>query len=106
MDVVESPSGPVHAIAEDQQGRIWVGGEDGLTLFADAFRATFSRDNSELPDNRLQSLLVDRDNHLWVGTASGLARVDFVGERKISGLDGFVQDDGRPRTGASGTCRP
>ncbi len=70
------PVSAVHALAEDQNGRVWMGGLSGLTLFdRDRFVATFSAANSNLPNSPVRALLVDRNNHVWIGTDTGLARL-------------------------------
>jgi ligand-binding sensor domain-containing protein len=80
----------VNSIAEDQQGRIWIGSNHGLTLFdRDRFVFTLDQTNFGLPDDAVHTLTVDRDNAVWVGTNSGLAKVDgstFVTYTVASGL--------------------
>ena len=64
-------------MSEDQQGRIWIGGANGLTLFdRSRFVFTLNKTNFGLPDNAVNTLTVDRDNALWIGTNSGLAKLD------------------------------
>lgn len=71
------PTWPLHALAEDQQGRIWIGGDNGLTLYdRERFVATFNAANSDLPANQVRALFVDSGNRLWIGTSNGLARLD------------------------------
>ncbi|HET7377630.1 MAG TPA: two-component regulator propeller domain-containing protein, partial [Anaerolineae bacterium] len=70
------PSGPVYSLAEDQLGRIWIGSACGLTLFdRNRFVFTLNHSNFGLPDNAVHTLTVDRDNAVWAGTTSGLAKV-------------------------------
>lgn len=70
----------VEAIAEDQQGRIWLGSSAGLWLWRpdskvlvparhDTKRAT------SLGSNDVRGLLVDGQNQLWVGTPQGLDKL-------------------------------
>jgi hypothetical protein len=71
------PTTTVHALAEDQEGRIWLGGAGGLTLFdRERFVTTFTAENSALPTDTVQALLVDGGNRLWIGTTAGLLRID------------------------------
>jgi diguanylate cyclase (GGDEF)-like protein len=69
----------IRALAEDARGRIYVGSiGGGLEIFDPqtklftAFRHSAS--SGALPDDRVQALLVDRDESVWVGTWAGLAR--------------------------------
>jgi hypothetical protein len=76
------PATATYALAEDHDGRIWIGGLHGLTLFdRDRFVATFTSANSGLPATAVHALFVDSNNHLWAGdlaisTAGGLSLYD------------------------------
>ena len=71
------PGTAIYALAEDKDGRIWLGGQSGLTLYdRDRFVATFTAADSGLPDDTIRTLLVDDDNNLWIGTDVGLVRFD------------------------------
>jgi diguanylate cyclase (GGDEF)-like protein/PAS domain S-box-containing protein len=87
----QMPSAMILSIFEDNEGRIWVGTLDGLALFvpgADNSSASgkerhwsqFSATNNprSLPGNLIRTLLQQRDGTLWVGTHSGLARLDSL----------------------------
>lgn len=72
------PHHVVTAIAEDGDGVLWFGNEDGLDRW-DGFRlrtyAPSYGDPSALPDIYIQTLHTDHQGRLWIGTASGgLAR--------------------------------
>jgi signal transduction histidine kinase/ligand-binding sensor domain-containing protein len=65
------PRTEMRALAEDQQGRIWVGGGDGIL-----YRVSKSRGEALVPpDMRLAqpiwSLLADGDGTIWAGTFRG-----------------------------------
>ena len=67
-------------ILDDGDGGVWVATEGGLDhLLAGSNVIEHLRhvdgDPATLPDNRVQSALRDRRGTLWVGTASGLARL-------------------------------
>ena len=69
----------IRALAEDQDGSIWVGSLGGGVARWDpsSNRFTHYRRSTEagsLPDDRVQALLVDRDGSLWVGGGNGLSR--------------------------------
>ncbi|MBN2006427.1 MAG: IPT/TIG domain-containing protein [Anaerolineae bacterium] len=84
------PATATYALAEDQDGRIWIGGLHGLTLFdRDRFVATFTTADTPLPADAVHTLFVDRENHLWVGTNSGLARLVDAGWTTFTTADGL-----------------
>jgi signal transduction histidine kinase/ligand-binding sensor domain-containing protein/DNA-binding response OmpR family regulator/HPt (histidine-containing phosphotransfer) domain-containing protein len=116
----------VRALAEDEDGSIWVGLlpggvvrlRDGVALPArgggvwagttgglahlegDRFRAFTKHDG--LPDDRVQSLLLDDEGTLWIGTNDGLARLRDGKLASVGTKDGLydgllksvLQDDG------------
>ncbi|MBN1248168.1 MAG: IPT/TIG domain-containing protein [Anaerolineae bacterium] len=85
------PATAVYALAEDQGGRVWIGGLHGLTLFdRDRFVATFNAGNSSLPATKITALHVDSENRLWAGTDAGLAMLDGAT------WTGFTTADGLP----------
>jgi len=69
----------VYAIAQDHQGLLWFGTQDGLDRY-DGYTFTVFRhlrsNPQSLVHNTIQSLTVDRVGVLWVGTAGGLDRYD------------------------------
>lgn len=78
----------VNALAEDQNGHIWVGTNGaGLDRYNRAsgqfthFRHN-PADSASLSDDIINDLLVDKDNTVWVGTTSGgLCRLDDASGR-------------------------
>jgi signal transduction histidine kinase/ligand-binding sensor domain-containing protein len=63
----------VVAIAQDKDGRLWVGTTNGLShLDGKQFRTYTTQDG--LANNRILSLTADRQGSLWIGTAGGLNR--------------------------------
>jgi len=64
----------VRAITLDNDKNIWVGTSGkGLTQYEPLTNSwrTFTTFNSDLPSNRIMSLLIDKDNDLWIGTQGG-----------------------------------
>lgn len=65
------PQNSVLAIAQTQDGYLWLGTEEGLSRYDGVRFVTFDSSNSGLKDSTVRALLVDRQNTLWVGTQNG-----------------------------------
>jgi signal transduction histidine kinase/ligand-binding sensor domain-containing protein len=64
----------VSALAEETDGTLWAGSvSEGLFQFNGQF--TPLNASSGLSDNLVESLLVDKEGNLWVGTGAGLNRL-------------------------------
>jgi diguanylate cyclase (GGDEF)-like protein len=68
------------ALAQDRDGFVWIGSQNGLMRF-DGYRfRTYQHDPQDagsIPSNFVQSLFADAAGNLWVGTANaGLTRYD------------------------------
>jgi ligand-binding sensor domain-containing protein/signal transduction histidine kinase len=67
------------AIAQDAQGFLWFGTEDGLNKYDGYQFVVFEHDPenpSTLVDNFVSAIHVDMEGELWIGTRSGLDRYD------------------------------
>lgn len=73
------------AIAQDRDGFIWVGTQDGLNRFDGYGFKVYKHDRTDpasLTHNHVWALLADPDGSLWIGTqAGGLNRYDPVLDR-------------------------
>ena len=61
------------AIANDAQGFVWIGTQNGLARW-DGQRFRIFNSNAgpgALPDSQIECLLTDREGRFWIGTASG-----------------------------------
>jgi ligand-binding sensor domain-containing protein/AraC-like DNA-binding protein len=65
------PATPVHALAADQSGHLWVGTSQGLARYDDQGLRTVAPE-MDVETDGITALLVDRDNALWIGTRSSL----------------------------------
>lgn len=78
------PESPVHAIAQDKQGFVWIGTEGGLNRY-DGYRVRAYRhepaDPQSLGDDRANALVAADDGGLWVGTGGGLDHYDPRSDR-------------------------
>ena len=78
----------VSALAEEPDGTVWAGSvSEGLFQFKEGKLAAISASGGLL-DNSVESLLVDREGNLWVGTGAGLQRL------RRSNLMVFGQNEG------------
>ena len=69
------PSRIVRDVIQDQQGFIWVGGNNGLYKFdGQSFKPFHAslKDTVGLRDNKIISLYEAKDGKLWIGTPKGL----------------------------------
>ncbi|MEL6254192.1 MAG: two-component regulator propeller domain-containing protein, partial [Bacteroidota bacterium] len=69
----------VRCIIEDQHGYIWLGTGGGLNRFDGSKIKMFEMDETDstsIPDNRINDLLIDSKQKLWIATYHSLARYD------------------------------
>jgi diguanylate cyclase (GGDEF)-like protein len=89
----------VRALTESNDGLVWVGTEAGLARFdpRNGRWRVFREDSTSataLPDNHVQSLLIDSSGRLWAGTVRGLAWFDSTTESFFS----YRHDDAEARS--------
>jgi signal transduction histidine kinase/ligand-binding sensor domain-containing protein len=66
--------GSIYAIAQSQDGYLWLGTEFGLLRFDGVRAVPWEPPTGEnLPSRLIRSLLISRDGTLWIGTEKGLA---------------------------------
>jgi diguanylate cyclase (GGDEF)-like protein len=106
--VTEVPSNQIWAVAEGSDGSIWVGGADGLFVYANGRWANFTRDNG-LSNQEVLALGAAANGEIWVGyrfgggidrvhlQASGLAVEKGVQRPGSDGLVYFLEFDGSGR---------
>ena len=78
------PGSVAQAIAQDSDGFLWVGTENGVGRWDGYhFHSYISKPGvaGSLPSNNVMTLYVDPERRLWVGTNHGLARYDAALER-------------------------
>jgi sugar lactone lactonase YvrE/pimeloyl-ACP methyl ester carboxylesterase len=68
----------VSGIAGASDDKVYVAtNSGGLTVFDGANRKTYNTDNSKIPSNYLTSVVVDKQNRVWIGTLGfGVARLE------------------------------
>jgi diguanylate cyclase (GGDEF)-like protein len=68
------PQITVMAIAQDRDGYIWVGTQDGLARFDGVRFTSYTPDDTpQLPGIWIRALMLDRGGRLWIGSYKGLA---------------------------------
>ncbi len=80
-------SSSVSSIVQDQYGFMWFGTQNGLNRFDgysfDIFQnEPFQQDS--LPHNLIQTMYLDADDSLWIGTYGGLVHFDLLSQRFTS----------------------
>src|SRR6185503_11958229 len=77
------PRGVVRAIAEDDVGRIWIGGATALYRYDPKAPARCTRTFTTadgLPSEFVTALARDKSGRMWVGTTKGLCYHDAAAE--------------------------
>jgi len=84
--VPRAPGGPrddlVSAFAEDQQGNIWMGLYVGGLYRYDGHQFKHFKRSDGVPGGTILALLAQGDG-LWVGSSSGLGRIENVSDEKL-----------------------
>jgi len=98
---VNIPHNWAYAVAEDQQGSVWVGTFGGGI-------ARYDRDNDRfihidpyatLANSRVYCLIIDRNNHLWVGThGGGVSWLKRTGKEDEFECIHFLNEPGNPNS--------
>lgn len=73
--IIAIPNIIVQTIAEDLNGKLWAGCTNGLHTI-DLADVSAKTQQSYLIENPINSLVVDDNNIIWIGTNLGLARLD------------------------------
>lgn len=60
----------VFSVAAGSDGRIWAGSRGGLSVYNGSGWLTYDTSNSDLPNNRVESIAIDSAGHIWTGCTS------------------------------------
>jgi len=90
--------GLIYAIAQTNDGYLWLGTDVGLFHFDGVKVARWESANQKLPSENVWSLLAARDGTLWIGTTRGLVRWNGRTLARYEEMDGrrigpLVEDD-------------
>jgi signal transduction histidine kinase len=84
------PQNTVQALAQTQDGFLWLGTEAGLVRFDGVEFQTYDRNSvPALPGSDIRCLLAAGDGALWVGTNAGLTRWKDGSSKTFTALDGL-----------------
>jgi len=84
------PQNTVRAIAQTNDGYLWLGTPAGLVRFDGVRFTVFDKWNTpQIRDNSITSLLRSRDGSLWIGSQSGLLRMRYGKFTRYSREDGL-----------------
>lgn len=72
----ELASDAVNALALDAQGRVWIGTQDGLTIYEGGEGTALQAPDSSLLDDQVTALELDAAGRMWVGTEAGVGVVE------------------------------
>lgn len=68
----------VHALAEDEDGFLWIGTQKGLNRYnGSSYRIYEHRDSLSLSSDNVLSLCADSLHRLWVGTDAGINLIQY-----------------------------
>jgi signal transduction histidine kinase/ligand-binding sensor domain-containing protein/DNA-binding response OmpR family regulator len=73
-DILLPINGYIRDIKEDSEGNLWIGTHGGGIAKLNEATGQFTiynTNNSELPNDKIYSLLEDRTNNIWIGTKGG-----------------------------------
>ncbi|MBK5297668.1 MAG: hypothetical protein JJE40_10960 [Vicinamibacteria bacterium] len=69
------PQDSVRAIAQAQDGALWIGTDEGLARFDGTDFTVFGQRGDGLPGSFITALIAARDGSVWVGTLAGVSRL-------------------------------
>ncbi len=93
FDDVLPTLGPISAIAQDRQGRMWLGTLSGQILLLDDEQFTLFNVKNALPtQHRVFHIIEDRAGHTWFATEGGVLRYDGAFFDRYTTEDGLPSD--------------
>ncbi|MBB6143173.1 ligand-binding sensor domain-containing protein/signal transduction histidine kinase [Silvibacterium bohemicum] len=84
-----APSLAIHSVYEDREHRIWAGGS--RLLMFEGGRIHEFKLSGDYSQNRVKTILQTSDGTVWVGTVSGLQRLNGGSFEPVQGITGTVR---------------
>ena len=89
------PRDKIHALAEDEQHRLWIGAKDGVRAYrGEELVAQYGAEDG-LRGLPVKAIFPDPRGVLWIGTETGVAAIEPEGVRFISSANGLPLNDVR-----------
>ncbi|MCG8390424.1 MAG: response regulator [Cytophagales bacterium] len=92
----------IGSIQEDVYGNLWIGTDDeGVVIMERATNNFISIKNSkknpqQLTNNHVLSILIDKDNTVWVGTIDGLNKITYDSTSKTPSVEKLLASNDDP----------
>lgn len=82
-------------ICQLDDGSVWIGHENGLTVFSDEHRIDFA--SPQIPSGRVNTVVKDGDQGVWAGTQTGAVHFikkddNYVIETTLTSKNGLIED--------------
>lgn len=81
----------IRAIIESEQGDLWFGTGEGVTILRDGNFINYNTGNG-LPGNRIRDIEVDRDGTMWLASRTGIILFDGDEFTQLNESDGLIDD--------------
>lgn len=68
----------IYSVFEDNQGRVWIGTQDGLNIYnkeRNTIKRIIKDNHNRLYHNRIMQIFEDKGGNIWVATVEGLNRL-------------------------------
>lgn len=94
---------PVHALCEDNIGRLWIGTENGLNIYDPvkkelSLHVTDPDDPTSLNNNNIRCIFKDRSGNIWIGTYQGGINLYHPGQNRFKNHFPVINDAADPKT--------
>ncbi len=86
------PQDTIRAIAQTNDGFLWLGTDDGLARFDGYEFTVFNKAKGDLPSNSITALTAAPDGSLWIGTVAGLVQYRDQHFRTYTRRQGLADD--------------
>ena len=82
------PSATIYDLTQDNRGYIWIGTDNGLTVYDGSKCETYTIKNG-IAGNIVRKIFQDKNGNIWIGTNSGLSVYDGYHFTNLTQKNGF-----------------